>query len=284
MKKILNELCPPLLKSMLSACLKRNLAWIGNFQTWKEAENQTTGYDADAYLAQLIEAIKIVRDDESKLERDSLLFDEIVYPYPLLSNLFALLTHFEAKSVFFLDFGGSLGSLYFQNRKFLRLLPAFTWNILEQEKIIQAGKEHFQTQELLFHSSLLEAKTFIKPKDCKILILSGVLQYLENPYKTFKEILREIDFDGILIDRTLFNRHDKHRIAIQKVPPHIYHASYACHLLSKTQFLDFFGSLSTRGGGNMSCLIPLRATLIPIKKTAFSWDFASKGESNAKYA
>lgn len=249
MKNIFNELCPPLLKRLLSACLKRNLAWVGDFQTWQEAEKQTTGYDANAYLAQLIKAIQIVRDDESKLERDSLLFDEIIYPYPLLANLFALLTHFEAKSVFFLDFGGSLGSLYFQNRKFLRLLPAFTWNILEQEAIIQAGKKHFQTQELLFHSSLLEAKTFIKPKDCKILILSSVLQYLENPFKTLKEILKEIDFDGILIDRTLFNRQDKHRIAIQNVPPHIYRASYACHLLSKTQFLEFFCSLTAKGGG-----------------------------------
>lgn len=254
MKNILNQLCPPLLKNMLSACLKRNLSWVGDFQTWEEAKLHATGYDANAYLAQLIKAVKIVKDDESKLERDSLLFDEILYPYPLLGNLFSLLTHFQAKSVFFLDFGGSLGSLYFQNRKFLRLLPTFTWNILEQEAIIQVGKEHFQNQELLFHASIQDAKAYIKPKDCKILILSSVLQYLENPFETLKMILSEIDFDGILIDRTLFHRHDKHRIAIQKVPPHIYRASYACHLLSKTQFLEFFRSFATRGGGHYELL------------------------------
>lgn len=260
MKKILNELCPPFLKSILLTALKRNIRWVGDFATWEEAERQTTGYDANIYLKQLIKTLQIVKDDESKFERDSLLFDEVLYPYPLLSNLFALLAHCKAESVFFLDFGGSLGSLYFQNRKFLRLLPCLTWNILEQEAIIKAGRENFQSNELLFHSNLKEAKSHIKPKDYKILIFSGVLHYLKNPLQTIKTLLSEIAFDAILIDRTLFARDDVHKIAIQKVPAHIYKASYPCHLLSKTELLECI-----RGGG-MNSLIPLKAILTRITK------------------
>lgn len=248
-KTLFNELCPPLLKKSINASLGRNLAWIGDFETWEEARKQSTGYDVHTYIEELIQKVKIVRSDEGKSERDNVLFDFITYPYPLLANLFALLTHLGSKNVFFLDYGGSLGSLYFTNRKFLRVLESFTWNILDQEIVIQAGREHFQTTELLFHSSIDEAKSHIRPQDRKILILSGVLHYLEDPFGTLEELLKTIDFDGILVDRTPFSQCGRDQIKVQKVPSQIYRASYPCRLFSKTQFLEFFQRIATRGGG-----------------------------------
>ena len=246
MKHFIKSLIPPIVLEAINKFTGRNIQWIGDFQTFQEANSQAKGYNPDIYLPKLIETVKIVRDDEGKCERDSVLFDKITYPYPLLSNLFAIVSRLQVKSLYILDFGGSLGSLYFQNRKFLRTLPHFTWNILEQEKIIRAGKELFQTQELLFHSNIQEAKSHIKPQDSKILILSGVLQYLENPYQTLSKLIQEFKFDAILVDRTPFSKDETHHIVLQKVPKEIYQTQYPCHLFSTKDFLE---NLSKLGGG-----------------------------------
>ena len=240
MKALIKSLIPPLLLTLLNKLTKRTIRWSGDYKSWEEAASKCIGYDPDIYLAKLIESTQIVRDDESKCERDSIVFDKILHPYALLSNLFVASSHLKAQSLYILDFGGSLGSLYYQNRKFLRLLPHFTWNILEQDKIIQAGKEHFQTQELRFHTSIEEAKSHIKQGDTKVLILSGVLQYLPTPYEMITELLESFDFDIILLDRTAISKTQKHRITIQEVPRQIYSTSYPCHIFSKVEFLDLF--------------------------------------------
>lgn len=245
MKSIIKSLTPPLFLQICNKLIGGDIQWIGEYQTWEEASSQTQNYNPELYLSQLINALKIVKNDESKCERDSILFDSITYPYALLSNLFAITTYFQSQSLFILDFGGSLGSTYFQNRKFLRLLPSYTWNILEQPIIIQAGKEHFQTQQLLFHSTINEAKIHIKAQDTKILLLSSVLQYLKDPYSTLKSLIENFHFDAILIDRTPFSKDDSHHIVIQKVPKNIYQAQYPCHLLSKKELLEQL----VRGGG-----------------------------------
>lgn len=244
MKALIKSLIPPIALSAINKITGRNLQWIGDYKDWSEASTQTKGYNPDIYLDKLIATMKLVRDDESKCERDTVLFDNITYPYPLLSNLFAIASHSHSESLFILDFGGSLGSVYFQNRKFLRMLPSFTWNILEQEKIIKAGKNHFQTRELHFHTTPQEALLALKPNDTKVLILSGVLQYLQNPYNILASLIETFGFDAIIIDRTPFSKDDNHHIVIQKVPKEIYQTQYPCHLFSKKEFLSQLG-----GGG-----------------------------------
>lgn len=239
MKQLLKSLIPPVILQALNQAIGRSIQWVGDYKSWEEASIQSRGYDPDIYLNKLIETTKVVRDDENKCERDSVLFDKIAYPYPLLSSLFAISSHFQAKSLFICDFGGSLGSVYFQNRKFLKILPGFTWNVLEQDKIIEAGKKNFQTSELLFHSDFEEALSHIKPQDTKILILSSVLQYLQEPYQILQSLVDTFDFDAIIVDRTPFSTDKNHQITIQKVPQKIYPTQYPCHLFSKDEFLTF---------------------------------------------
>lgn len=246
MKHLIKSFIPPIALQVANKITGRNIQWIGKYTSWDEANSNIKGkgYDPYTYLDKLINVMKVVRDDESKYERDSILFDKMTHPYPLLSSLFALTSLLQAKSLYVLDFGGSLGSLYFQNRKFLRSLPKLSWNILEQEPIIKAGKKHFQTQELLFHSSFEEAESRLKPQDTKILILSSVLQYLKNPYEVLDSLIERFNFDAIILDRTPCNKDEGHRIAIQKVPQKIYQAQYPCHLFQEYELLE-----QIRGGG-----------------------------------
>ena len=56
-----------------------------------------------------------VKNGDAVFERDSVIFDKIHYSFPLLSALsLTALNHNSTLNV--LDFGGSLGSAYFQNK------------------------------------------------------------------------------------------------------------------------------------------------------------------------
>ena len=65
-------------------------------------------------------------------ERDSVLFDKKENNYPLLANVMYALSCFPRNEcIDILDFGGSLGSSFFQNRD--RLLGyKYNWHIVEQ--------------------------------------------------------------------------------------------------------------------------------------------------------
>lgn len=47
-----------------------------------------------------------------------------------------------------LDFAGSLGITYYQNKKFLDKIDDMIWNIVEQESFVKTGKEEFEDDML----------------------------------------------------------------------------------------------------------------------------------------
>ena len=80
-----------------------------------------------------------VVDGRAAYERDSVLFEEVEYVWPLLASLMWVgARHLGSLNV--LDFGGSLGSTYFQNRIFLATLPSVRWNIVEQPRHVEVGR------------------------------------------------------------------------------------------------------------------------------------------------
>ena len=68
------------------------------------------------------------------------------------------------------------------------------------------------------------------------ILLSSVLQYLEEPYKLLDKI-RSHNIKYIIIDRTPFIGGDD-RITIQKVHPSIYKATYPCWFFNKNKFIS----------------------------------------------
>lgn len=166
------------------------------------------------------EAAREVKEGRAAYERDSVLFHAPEPPFPVLTGLLrATIRNGGRLSV--LDFGGSLGSTYFQCRPFLQGLLPLRWNIVEQDAFVRLAQE-FQNEELNFFRSIAECLERERP--C-IALLSGVLQYLENPFTVINEIRRH-RFPLVLIDRTPFCTTDREFIAVQVVPPSIYDASY----------------------------------------------------------
>lgn len=209
--------------------------WFGNYSNWKDAEKQCTGYDSGAILEKVKTSLLKVKNGEAVYERDSVLFDEIQYSQPLL-DAFRSIAIENQQALHVVDFGGSLGSSYFQNRNLLNDVKSLKWSIIEQKHFIDCGKISFEDDELKFYYTIDEA---LKREKSKVLLLSSVIQYFENPFELIEKCL-SYDFDYIIIDRTAFIYSQKDRITVQIVPEYIYKASYAAWFFNEKKFLNAF--------------------------------------------
>ena len=135
-----------------------------------------------------------------------------------------------------LDFGGSLGSTYYQNKKFLDQLDSVVWSVVEQKHFVVTGKNDFSDERLHFYDDI---ESCIQEQNPNVLILSSVLQYIEKPYELLDKLLK-YDFQFVLFDRTPFSPNNQDRITLQIVPPMIYSASYPCWIFNETFLLDYF--------------------------------------------
>ena len=214
---------------------KYKYGWHGNYSSWENAKKDSIGYDSDLILDKVKNSLLKVKNGEAIYERDSILFDKMEYSWPLLAALLWIANKNMGK-LNIIDFGGSLGSTYFQNRPFLKDLSELRWNIIEQKKFVECGQHYFEDDHLKFYFNLDEC---IAQQDPDAIILSSVLQYIESPYDLLEKIIG-LNFTYIIFDRTSFLEHGKDRITVQKVPPHIYNASYPAWVFEKKKFLDFF--------------------------------------------
>ena len=206
----------------------KGLRFEGNFETWGEADAQCTGYDAAPILAKVLEATLKVKRGEVAYERDSVVFDEIEYAWPVTTGLMWAAAQSGGR-LNVLDFGGALGSSYFQNRALLAGLPHVRWSVVEQEHYVEAGRKHVQDETLRFYTSINNCLQDNKPN---VVLLSSVLQYLPDA----EVVIDEINNSGILmliIDRTPFNNEQGDKICIQTVPESIYRATYPMRIFSQ---------------------------------------------------
>ena len=87
--------------------------WFGNYKTWQEVERLCNGYDAADILKKVRQSVLKVRNGEAVYERDSVLFNEIQYSPALIE---AFKKSIKDNTLHVVDFGGSLGSSYFQHQ------------------------------------------------------------------------------------------------------------------------------------------------------------------------
>jgi putative methyltransferase (TIGR04325 family) len=206
--------------------------WEISGYNWDEVNSVCSGYSSAEVLNKCKEALYKVKTGQALYERDSVLFDSKRYSTGLLLGL--SLACKNRKELNVLDFGGSLGTTYFQNRDILDDIDV-NWIIVEQPTFVNVGIEHFQSEELKFYMSINEALLDYKPD---VIILSSVLQYINTP-EIYEEILN-VGANYIIIDRTSFNKKGQNAVVKQNVPKFIYDASYPMHVFEKDDFLAKF--------------------------------------------
>lgn len=223
----LKQIIPPFFFTLFKKGKK--YGWKGDYKNWQEAKDLSGTYDDVLILEKVKLALLKIKNGQAVYERDSVLFDHIQYSWPLLSALLWITTINKGK-LQVADFGGSLGSSYFQNRLFLHSVPHLAWNIIEQENFVLCGQQFFQDDTLRFFYT--PDQMIVKQGLPDLLLLSCVLPYLEKPYEMLENLMR-YKITYILIDNTYFNYEDSDRICIQRVPPEIYKASYPCWMLNQ---------------------------------------------------
>ncbi len=230
-KNIIKDLLPPALLRLLTGLF---YGWHGNYKSWNEALNKCQGYDSQNIIDKVKDSALKVKNGLAVCERDSLIFDHIEYSFPLLSGLLHIAGQNRNK-LNVLDFGGSLGSSYFQNKYFLDEIEEVNWCIVEQPDFVKAGKEMLENNRLHFFNSVEEC---LEAYEIHVFLYSSVLQYLEKPYNILETILAKKP-EYIIVDRTPFVESDD-RITVQKVNPQIYNGSYPCWFLNEEKFVTFF--------------------------------------------
>jgi len=217
--------------SLIKKILRKKKYFSGPYKSWTIAESKSCGYDS----IEIFEKVKIsankVKKNKNGYERDSIILSDDDYDQNIL-DIFDNFLNKKNKILNILDFGGSIGSLYFKYRKKINL--TFKWSIIEQKNFVDEVIKNFQNNELNFFYNIEEYAFKYK---ADVVILSSSLQYLRN----YKDIILElIDLNPkyIIILKTPFSTKKINEVFIQKPLKHIYKSTYPCWIFSYDHILN----------------------------------------------
>jgi putative methyltransferase (TIGR04325 family) len=208
----------------------------GDYSCWLDALQFAGKYDDELILERVLAAVMDVKDGRAAFERDSVTFEQIEYNWPLLGSLMWIAAS-QGGKLSVVDFGGSLGSAYFQHKTPLSTLESVSWAVVEQPKFVSVGRQSVEEKGLRFYYRIEDVFSEANPT---ILLLGSVLQYLPSPWDYLDSLLR-YPFEYVILDRTAFLvDRDIDRLTIQTVPPTIYAATYPAWFLSKKRLRAAF--------------------------------------------
>ncbi len=205
--------------------------FTGNYKSWDKARKHSIGYDDNKILKRAIHCRNWVLSGGAVYEQDLRMYHDKPFKPESLASLLWIYSKEGKLSV--LDFGGSFGTSFYIHKDFLS--PAVRWHIVEQENYFRYGKKHYETEQLKFYQT---------PEQCpnsNVLYLSGVLAYIENPYKTLRELLT-LKIPYIIIDRNHFLRDLKAptKLTIQRTNKMTVPTAFPCRLFNKKELMSAF--------------------------------------------
>jgi putative methyltransferase (TIGR04325 family) len=213
LKTVLKNFVPPILANWARHVAGRAVVtFSGDYPLWNDALADASGYDSPTIINRVVEATRRVVQGEAVFERDSVLFDHIEYSWPLLASL--LQVALERGSLRVIDFGGSLGTTWRQNREYLsrvRSIPV-TWHVVEQESFVSVGRAEFETAQLRFQHSIGEASAH----GVDVVLFASSLCYVSDPERFLHEAA-ETDARYLIVDRLPVVPGNRDRIALQTV-------------------------------------------------------------------
>jgi putative methyltransferase (TIGR04325 family) len=233
------QLLPPFLYKATAVAAHRlrgdATVFTGDYAAWSEAAAGAGGYEAGEILDKTRAAILRVKANPELFERDSVILAEPEYSFPALAAILLVAGRCGGR-LDVVDFGGSLGSSYFQFRRFLTHLNPLRWAVVEQPHFVRCGSAEIAEGRLTFHADIAGALGTLR-RD--LLLASSVLQYLPDP-AAFIQTLLGFGFEYILIDRTAFHQGARDRLTLQQNPPAVFAASYPAWFFNEEQFLAKF--------------------------------------------
>lgn len=211
------------------------ICYLGDYDSWGDAYNECEGYEDDHIIDTVISATKKVLNGEAVWERDGYLFYEQQYIYHICAVILKCALQNKNQGVRILDIGGSLGSTYFQNRKYLTDIKNLEYVVAEQDNFADYGHTNLENGTLKFIRSMDDWGGVCGKFD--IILMSASLQYILNYEEIISKIIR-MEPIYIILDRVLVS--DRMRICRETVPERIYKSSYPVYIFSEPQITNFF--------------------------------------------
>ena len=216
------------------------ISFSGRFEDWHQAAEKAEGYDSEQLLQKLTANSLLARDTQS-VERDGSVLQELESqpPFTLLSAL-NLTCSIASRHLSVLDIGGALGTHYRSCRPFLAHASSVSWRVVEQQGLVESGRQNFQNDELGFYPSI---ETTVRCGDMpNFALMSAVLQYLPHPWKTLEDVAH-LAPQVVMIDRLPVDHSGNNWATVQKVPSPI-SSSYASWVFERA---SIFAPLTQRG-------------------------------------
>lgn len=229
--KIFKPYLPKKIIKIISNLMYPPVKYKGPFDNWNDAKSFSSGWSDKKILEKVYKSLIKSFDMKGVYERDGELVNDLKYPENIINFLNSNLN--ENGQI--IDFGGSLGSLYFQIRSKL-LFKNIKWSVLEQSNYVELGKRKIKNKELDFFNNVDETQV----NNNTILIFSSVLQYLENPEKVINLFLNTKFIEHVVVDRVILSNSKENKIYIQKNPKKYFNTSYPIIIFSEKIFLNYF--------------------------------------------
>lgn len=201
--------------------LGRSNRLSGVYSSFSEALARST-YPGGAPITQDLAAAQDVLPGEAHFCRDGIRF---LYPPRGLSLSAAAVLAAAAQkkdTTRVLDFGGGAAALYLTHRSLWASIPGLSWNIVEREQLVREAKPIFSGLPINWYTSIKDACADHQPD---IVILSSVLQYLNDPSATLHSICGLLP-TWLVIDRTPVGANGPDIVAMQKSPRNLHGSSY----------------------------------------------------------
>lgn len=207
-------------------------AMDGPFSTWAQAAAHASGWDSPEITAFTLATARKVRDSELAFERDGIGYDTISYSPALLSALLLGAARYDSFDV--IDFGGGLGSNFYQHRRFMSHLGQRLrrWRVVERPIFAEIGEKEFTTERLCFYDRL--------PPDTGncVFLFTGSLHNLPEPFSALDDAAASSDI--IALDRVRISSDDTNHIFVQRPDPGLYYAAaFPIWCLSRKHLVEY---------------------------------------------
>lgn len=227
----LSSLLSPNLVDRLSRFDPRAIRFDDRVQSWKQAQDQSTGYEDPEITNRLVMASQAVRDGRALAQRDGILLEREIIDWPLSACL--LLEILGGDSPCVVDLGGGLGGTYRIMRSLLPAHISLDWLVVEQPSVVEVGEREFSTQELRFCE--FEKFGFDATRNT-LLLISNSLQYIPEPEATVRSFIDGGVFSVIVQGVPTVDTRLAKIPSIQRVPGNMVKSSYPAWLFSPKIF------------------------------------------------
>ena len=238
-KKFIKLLVPPVIINIKRRFFskKTKYGWSGDYKSWNDAVADSTGYNTMSILEKVKTSTLILRDNPGLFEYDTILTESTDYNWHMLTFLL-LISKENNNNLIIVDYGGGLGNIYYQYRKFLTGTN-IRWNIVEQSIFVGEGNKNFANSELKFFNTIEEC---LENETVDTILFSGVIDILDNPYEVINKVISK-KIQNIIFDRVPIQKiYGKDRITILNVYKEAFEAVIPCRIFDsdnfKKQFID----------------------------------------------